>query len=343
MKQTKVLLLIASAIMLLQSCSQKNSVFWVSGVKTECTSGMAKTECLNIYKGEDLNNPVWENFHPHIKGFEFEEGYMQKIKVKEIQSDAKETPADASSVKYELVEVLEKQKDTRTELNGDWTLTQINNATIKVGTAIPSITIDLSKRKLSANGGCNSFAGEIQAITKSEISLGMIIGTKKACLNKNIETDFREALDNIKTYQVKDETLTFFNESGNKILTFTKGKISQKLHNIWVATRINGQAIKESSPMPRLEINLIEMVISGDDGCNNYHGVIEELTDSKLVFGNIATSLKLCEEMEIPDKFNNAMINVRSYKQEGLNLILFDENDKEVLFCQKLISRKTSR
>ncbi len=336
MKQTKVLLLIASAIMLLQSCSQKNSVFWVSGVKTECTNGIAKTECLNIYKGEDSNNPVWENFHSHIKGFKFEEGYMQKIKVKEIKLKEKDIPADASSVKYELVEVLEKQKDTRAELNGTWTLTQINNTTIKTGTPIPSITIDLTKRKLSANGGCNSFAGEIESITKSEITLGIIIGTKRACLNKNIENDFRKALDNIKAYQVQDETLTFFNESGNKILTFTKGEINQRLHDIWVATRINGQAVQETSPMPSLEINLTKMAILGNDGCNDYHGLIQELTDSKLVFGNIASTLKLCEEMETPGKFNNAMINVRSYKLEGLNLILFDENGKEVLSFLKV-------
>ena len=73
---------------------------------------------LNIYKGENLNDPEWENFYANIEGFEFEEGYLQKIEVKEEKLDKSQVPADASTIKYTLVNVLEKQKDLRTELNG---------------------------------------------------------------------------------------------------------------------------------------------------------------------------------------------------------------------------------
>ncbi len=48
----------------------------------------------------------WKNFYDQINGFKFQEGYEYKLKVK--VTEIKNPPADASSLKYSLVEILEK-------------------------------------------------------------------------------------------------------------------------------------------------------------------------------------------------------------------------------------------
>ncbi len=216
--------------MILQSCTQNNSVFWVSGTKTECQGAMGKMKCLSIHKGEDLKNPNWENFYAPIEGFEFEEGYLQKIEVEEIHLDKSEVPADASSIRYKLVKVLKKKKDVNT---------------------------------------------------------------------KKIE------------------------EKSNKP--------NQRLHDIWGVKRINGKPINRKTNLPTMEIDLAQMRIFGNDGCNNYNGAITEVSDTKIAFGKIASTRMMCREMEISDKFNEAMEKVKGYRLEELNLILVDKTGKEVL------------
>ncbi len=229
MGQTKVFLFMVS-IMILQSCTQNNNIFWVSGTKTECQGAMGKMKCLSVHKGEDLKKPNWENFYAPIDGFEFEEGYLQKIEVEEIHLDKSEVPADASSIRYKLVKVLEKKKDV--------------NA-------------------------------------------------------KKIE------------------------EKSNKP--------NQRLHDIWGVKRINGKPINRKMDIPGMEIDLIKMRVLGSDGCNNYNGFIKEVSDTKIVFDKIASTRKMCRDMEISGKFNAAIKKVKGYRLKELNLILVDETGKEVL------------
>jgi hypothetical protein len=58
----------------------------------------------------------WQQFYAPIQGFEYVPGYIYKLKVKETQPPAHQVPADKSSIAYELVEVLDKQADSRLRL-----------------------------------------------------------------------------------------------------------------------------------------------------------------------------------------------------------------------------------
>lgn len=328
------LMIILITVALIQSCSSsKNRIFWVSGVKIECSSGAGKTACLNVHRGVDIANPNWENFYAPIDGFDFIEGYLQKIEVRETKLDNTEIPADASYVKYTLVKVLDQQKDNRTELNGSWKLVKINANPLNRMVVVPAMTIDLSKNILAAHGGCNDFSGKIKLLTQTSISLGEVAGTAKACINKNIETEFKQALNSIASYDVNNETLTFFNENDKEVLRFLKnennGNIS--LHDIWVATRIEGNPINRMSPAPRLEINLTAMRVMGNDGCNDYSGEIKQASDNQLILGTLISTEKLCSKMETPNRYNTAMNKVKGYRLKERSLILVDDNGNEVL------------
>lgn len=225
----KILFSAICIFFIIQACSiTKNTVttnkeFWVSGFKTTADAGAGERQVLNVYRGNDLDNAKWENFYAPIEGFEFEKGYLQKIEVKETQLEKNSIPADASAIKYTLVKVLDKQKDLCDDLDGSWTLVRLNDKVLNIMVTIPTMSIDLSKMRISGNSGCNNFTGGIKMLSAAKINLSPLVSTKKMCNNKNVEDEFNVAINGITTFQLKGDMLTFFNKKGGKVLTFIKG------------------------------------------------------------------------------------------------------------------------
>ena len=108
-------------------------------------------------------------------------------------------------------------------------------------------------------------------------------------------------------------------------------EVNQRLNDIWVAKRINGNSINESDYRPTLEINLKENKIYGSDGCNNYQGNITKASEINIAFGPLASTRKMCQDMTIASAYNNAIKKIESYKLEGLELTLFNAEDQELL------------
>lgn len=332
MKYTKLFSILCFGL-LLNSCStNKNKILWVSGIKTECSAGAGKMECLNVHKGENLENVTWENFYAKIEGFEFEEGMMKKLEIREEKIE--NPPADGSSIRYIMVQELEKQVDYRVQINGDWTLNKINNAPIDRSVKVPNMMINLSKMQVGGIGGCNNYTGQITELTSNTIKFGNIVNTNRACVIKNIEPEYFQAINVVNTFQIKGDNLIFYNDEGNEILSYIKGikkEPNQRIHDIWTAIRINGNPINRMTSTPTMEINLTEMKVAGNDGCNEYTGDINEVSDNQITFGLLASTKKMCRKMETAESFNAAMNQVASYRLEELNLILMDAENKEVL------------
>jgi heat shock protein HslJ len=205
------------------SCSKTiNSVYWVKGEKVNCTSGAGNTTCLSVFKGEDLSDAKWENFYSTIQGFNFEKGYLKKIEVSVKERDKNNIPADASSKTYTLVKELEKKADYFTSVSGNWILAKLNNNPINRMVVLPQMMINTSDMRISGNNGCNNYSGGITLITENKLILGQLMSTKKACLSKNIETEFMHALSKSETFKIETNTLSFFDNNGNEILTFIK-------------------------------------------------------------------------------------------------------------------------
>ena len=333
MKNTTASLSLFLFVLLFFSCStNKKTTFWVNSTKTECDAGVGKMLCLNVHRCENLDNPKWENFYAHIEGFEFEEGYLKKISIKEEKVD--NVPADASSVKYTMIEELEKKIDKKVQIDGKWILNTINNSPINRSIRLPNIELNLTKMSLRGSGGCNNYSGQIKSLTDKKISFGNIASTEKACAYKHIEAEYFSALRKTTAYHLNDDIITFNDKGGNKVLSYMKKEepeVNQRLHDIWNATRIMGSPINRMSPIPRLEINLTEMKVFGNDGCNNFNGKIKTANENHLLLGNIASTKKLCSKMEAANNFNNALSNIASYTLDGLNLKLFNKEGEEVL------------
>ncbi len=228
-------------------------------------------------------------------------------------------------------------KETAT---GNWLLATMNDAPINRMVVLPTLTIDGATNTISGNGGCNTYNGPIEKLTSSAFMVSdKMISTLMACDKENIESQYLLTLSKANTYNVKNDMLNVYDKSGKKILSFIKNQnvaANQRLHDIWMATSINGGPINRMVTVPRMEINLTEMKIYGTDGCNEYNGTIEKSSDKDLKFGRIASTRMMCPEMEVADRFNKAMNTVASYKLDGLKLYLMDSKGKEVLSFLKV-------
>ncbi len=326
-------------LVVLFSCSTtKNNEFtyWVNSSKVDCM-GVAPMKCLQVQKSEKLSESAWESFFAPIEGFDFEPGYIYKLRVKEEKIPLDQVPADASSIKYTLVEVLEKQLDHKALVAGEWLLARINKGPINRSVALPTININLDEMRVSGSGGCNTYSGPLEELTQKTIQFGNIVSTRKACMNRNIEPEYLKALGAIKTFEIKQSMLVFYDEKGDELLAFIakKKQINQRLNDIWALESIQGEVLANVKNRPMIEIHLAEMRAMGNDGCNHFRGKINKLDETDLEFGVFAGTKKMCPNMKIPDQFNKIIQQVKKYKLENLHLFLLDKDGKELMKLKK--------
>ena len=126
------------------------------------------------------------------------------------------------------------------------------------------------------------------------------------------------------------------------VMVLEKNKDNRLVVNdIWVLEKLNGNPIKSGSisnpsRSPQLEIHVGEMKYNGTDGCNNIFGGIIELNESILRFDIGAGTRMMCEQMEVPDEYNQTLPEVHRYKVEDLKLHLFDKEGTELMQFKKI-------
>lgn len=82
---------------------------------------------------------------------------------------------------------------------------------------------------------------------------------------------------------------------------------------------------------PTFEVSLSELRIFGSDGCNRYFGAITGLSESKIAFGQMGATKKMCPDMETPDRFTAALGQTTSYRVENGRLVLLDASGGTLL------------
>lgn len=208
------------------ACSQKTmknkteenlKTIWVNSYKADCV-GVTPQSCYLIKDTEDAE---WTYFYDQIEGFEYAPGSIYKIAIYVEELDPNSVPADASSLKYVLKEVIEKQPDPRNQLVDIWALEMINGQTWEnTNRKHPSIEISLAQNKMHGNDGCNNIFANIEKLTEKELKLGMIAGTRMACPDMKNPGEYNAALAKVRTYKREGLKLHLLDEAGNTILQY---------------------------------------------------------------------------------------------------------------------------
>ncbi len=198
------------------------TTMWINSQRVDCT-GVGRMKCMQIQEGEKLETGKWKSFYSQIEGFDFEEGYLYKLKIKKEELDPATVPADASSIKYSLVEIVSKEKVI--SLGGEWVAISINRKTIASrdeNMKMPTITLEETSKKITGFSGCNNLVGTFETTGENGFKVGNVASTRKMCPTPNVESDFLKALNTAATYTVSEKRLVFFGAEGAEVLSFSR-------------------------------------------------------------------------------------------------------------------------
>ncbi len=83
--------------------ADNSKTYYVDSSLADCV-GVAPIKCMKIKESPSAD---WQFFYGSIQGFDYEPGYNYELEVK--QFDVPNPPADAPSMRYELVKIIEKK------------------------------------------------------------------------------------------------------------------------------------------------------------------------------------------------------------------------------------------
>ncbi|MFB1003699.1 MAG: META domain-containing protein, partial [Bacteroidia bacterium] len=111
-----------------------------------------------------------------------------------------------------------------------------------------------------------------------------------------------------------------------------------KLQNLWTLSSMADEDLdlNDVSKLPTLKIDVADMRVSGNDGCNNIMGSIETLTATEFKFGMLAGTKMMCQDMEVPRKLGQRLPEVRTYMLTPLKLHFYDADGNELLTYKKV-------
>ena len=218
----KYLCLIIPALLIMSCKTNINEqTIWINSAKVDCV-GVGPMQCFNVKNSESED---WTNFYQEIKGFNFEPGYIYKLKISVDTLDRSNLPADKSYLEYKLIEILSKDKDPFLPLNDIWMVTQLKGIDNLKDIALESLpTLELNTRSMSIKGsdGCNRFKGNFETLKEGSISFGALMGTKTLCAEMTIPNNFNSALSQVKYYKRNGLELIFFDEENRLLIRLKK-------------------------------------------------------------------------------------------------------------------------
>lgn len=188
---------------------------------TDCQA-MALQKCLLIQK-LDQKEPA--AFYGPIGGFDYEQGFDYVIRVKEIP--VKNPSADASSFRYELVELVSKTPAVMREeidLQDIWVLQHANTETLNAENLKGKLTLELQVKQAVFMGKapCNSYSGQLQvAPAGHELRFRSPMVTRMACADLAAESDYFRLLESVDTYRREDLELVLL-VGDSEVLRFKK-------------------------------------------------------------------------------------------------------------------------
>jgi hypothetical protein len=186
-----------------RAATERDREIWVAHFTTPC-EGVGSRECLNV---REAGETEWKTWYGPIEGFEYEPGVEYHVMVSE--TTVEDPPADASSIRWTLIEVLDETPMGPDEAGGDpvlraWTLARFGpaaelgdepsaGAIVEALAGLDSespVTLDLSEEGRAAGfDGCNRYFGEFRVEYGHQIVQGPMASTMMACPDPLMELE----------------------------------------------------------------------------------------------------------------------------------------------------------
>lgn len=210
----------------------QNNLLGQDPVKKTFIVADAKVACIHensimaCYKVKTHQDSIWREFPFQIEGFFFEQGFETEIEVLETKMIF---PGDSvQKLNYKFIREIKKTNrlvnDIRVLANNHWKI--LNHESY--GTITPlrkanaSISFDIKENKISGFSGCNQIGGNAQ-FENGVINFGVLISTKMACDNIELENLITGVLTGKAAFYVRNNILFIVGEN-NSLLHLRPGK-----------------------------------------------------------------------------------------------------------------------
>jgi heat shock protein HslJ len=194
----------------------QTKTFYLNSQQKSCT-GAGPMQCIQ-YK--EKQNETWKLLYQPIEGFTYEEGFLYKLKVKQVR--VKNPPADGSSVHFVLKKVISKEKDNNMEVqlakapDGKYLLT----ALLMDGklTDVSGKAYEVAFRKADSEINtkiCNNICGRF-TVDGNKIKFGPMRSTRMMCPDMSHENALSQAFAEIDNFSYEKAKLHL--KKGDQIL-----------------------------------------------------------------------------------------------------------------------------
>lgn len=214
-------------LLLVLSCtsvqSEELKTLYIADQLADCT-GVSKQKCMLVKESLEED---WTYFYDRISGFDYEEGFSYELRVK-VEKVAN-PPADASSLKYILAEVVAKtptefSTPQGNDLIGTWKVIQMDG--IESLKNFPTFVFADEENRVSGYAGCNNYFASYN-LNGSEITFGDAGSTRKMCADMSVEDAFLKKMNQIAYYKLVKSELHLFDAKDKLIMLAIAEKASE--------------------------------------------------------------------------------------------------------------------
>ena len=328
--------------------------------------GVAPMNCMLV---RDNPEGEWKLFYDEIQGFDYEPGFDYELMIR--TEEIPNPPADASSIRFILVEVVSKtpmssEGGAAAELvAGDWRLAAFSDEVLSAAGVDPMPAAEMQASKgrgvtitfledgqVGGNSGCNQYTGSYTIEGGHSLSFGQLASTRKMCPPPlmELETLTLETLEAVEGVYVRDETTLELSGADEALLaTFVKseGKVAGPHVSGWKLDEITPAALAEANDevleavkslstdeQTSLTLSLgADGQATGFSGCNRFTGGYKSDGRSTLQFGDLAATARACvgPGMAIESAYLKALGSVKRMQIVGSKLELLDEDGTQLL------------
>jgi len=298
--------------------------------------GVAPMDCLQVKEDPDAE---WQMFYAPIEGFEFEAGYEYELRV--LVEPVPNPPADASSLRYTLIEVVSKtpvasegpEPGAPLALEGPtWILASQGDPTTPIPVlAETQITATFEDGRVAGTSGCNRYFADY-TVEEDQLTVGTAGSTMMACPDPIMEQEqgYLSALQESTSFAIVDDQLVITYGDG-MALTFDAQPLSLD-GTAWTVTAYNNgqQAVTSVISGTAITAAFAEGKIAGNAGCNEYNAPVE-IDGSEISIGMAVTTRKMCAGpegvMEQETLYLEALSTAATWRREGTKLELRTAED----------------
>ncbi|WP_342675795.1 META domain-containing protein [Methanofollis sp. UBA420] len=235
------------------------------------------------------------------------------------------------------------------DLNGTaWDLVSYaqNSSMVNALEGTPVTLVFGENATAGGSAGCNAYSASYTVDGKA-ITFGPAISTQMYCMKPGVmeqESAYLGLLNTVKTYEVKDDTLTFFDEKGTAVLVFKKHVPPEPEPLVGTAWELqwyhDGDAVV--SVIAGSEVTAVfdeAGKVAGSAGCNRYFASYT-VNGTEMTIGQAGSTLMACTDEDVMKQestYLRLLGTVASFSIEGEELTLMDANGTKVLMFAKAV------